>query len=195
MPAAPDATTQGTNRDERTTELYLRDAITLTDRLTTWIGLRHSRLDRQSVSTDGTAATAYRQSFTTPWVAAGFALTPDQLLYASWGKGVESEVAPNLPRYTNAGQPLPALKSRQVELGLKGASDMLSWGVAAFDIVRPLFVDVGTCDVDAVARTCATAKRAIAVSKRRPRCRRGRGRWTAGRSGCGRVSRIARTLR
>ena len=148
-PSAPDATTQGTNRDERTTELYLRDAIALTKRLTTWIGLRHSRLDRQSVSTDGTAATAYRQSLTTPWVAAGFALTTDHLLYASWGQGVESEVAPNLPRYTNAGQPLPALKSRQVELGLKGASDMLSWSVAAFDIVRPLFVDVGTCDVDA----------------------------------------------
>ena len=148
-PPAPDATTQGTNRDERTTELYLRDAIALTDRLTTWIGLRHSRLDRQSVSTDGTAATAYRQSLTTPWIAAGFALTPDYLLYASWGKGVESEVAPNLPRYTNAGQPLPALKSRQVELGLKGASNMISWGVAAFDIVRPLFVDIGTCDVDA----------------------------------------------
>ena len=34
-PPAPDATTQGTNRDERTTELYLRDAIALTDRLTT----------------------------------------------------------------------------------------------------------------------------------------------------------------
>ena len=153
-PAAPDATTQGTNRDERTTELYLRDAIVLTDRFTTWLGLRHSRLDRQSVSTHGSAPTDYRQSFTTPWVAAGFALTPDQLIYASWGEGVESEVAPNLPHFTNRGQPLPALKSRQVEVGLKGASDKLSWGVAAFDIARPLFADVGACDATAVDANC-----------------------------------------
>jgi iron complex outermembrane receptor protein len=196
-PSAPDATTQGTNRDERTTELYLRDAIALTKRLTTWIGLRHSRLDRQSVSTDGTAATAYRQSLTTPWVAAGFALTTDHLLYASWGQGVESEVAPNLPRYTNAGQPLPALKSRQVEVGLKGASDKLSWGVAAFDIARPLFADVG-------AATLPTRSNCTHVRDGRARHRgseataqvqQGRGRWTAARSGCGRVAKAARTRR
>jgi len=148
-PPAPDATTPGTNRDERSTELYLRDAVTLTERLTTWLGLRHSRLDRQSVSTDGTAPTDYRQSFTTPWIAASYALTRDHLVYASWGQGVESEVAPNLPRFINRGQPLPALKSRQVEIGLKGASERMTWGVAAFDIFRPVFADVGTCDVDA----------------------------------------------
>jgi len=140
-PPAPEPTTQATDRDERSTELYLRDAIALTDRLTAWVGLRHSRLDRQSVSTDGSAPTDYRQSFTTPWLAAGFALTPDQLVYASWGEGIQSEVVPNLPLYTNAGQPLAALKSRQVEVGLKGASDRLSWGIAAFDIAQPLFAD------------------------------------------------------
>ncbi len=148
-PAAPAPLSPSTNRNERSTELYLRDAIALGERAGLWLGLRHTRLERQSVLTDGTEATDYRQSFTTPWVAASYALAPETLVYASWGKGIESEVAPNLPRYTNRGQPLPALKSRQVELGLKGTSDALSWTVAAFDIVRPAFADIGACDVAA----------------------------------------------
>ena len=148
-PPAPDATTPGTNRDERSTELYLRDAVTVNERLTAWLGLRHSRLERASVQTDGSAPTDYRQSFTTPWLALSYAYAPDQLVYASWGEGVESEVAPNLPRFTNQGQALPALKSRQVEIGLKGATENIAWSVAGFDIVRPLFSDLGPCDVDA----------------------------------------------
>ena len=144
----PDATTAGTNRDERSTELYIRDAVKLTEQVTTWFGVRHSRLDRQSVLSDGTAPTDYRQSFTTPWLAASYALGRDHLVYASWGQGVESEVAPNLPHYSNRGQPLPALKSRQVEVGIKGASERLIWGVAAFDIERPQFTDVGVCNVE-----------------------------------------------
>ena len=155
-PPAPEPTTQATDRDERSTELYLRDAIALTDRLTAWVGLRHSRLDRQSVSTDGSAPTDYRQSFTTPWLAAGFALTPDQLVYASWGQGIQSEVVPNLPLYTNAGQPLAALKSRQVEVGLKGASDRLSWGIAAFDIAQPLSAD--SCVVGGGEQSCTRVR-------------------------------------
>ena len=148
-PPAPLPLAPSTDRDEHATELYLRDAVALSERATLWLGLRHSRLSRQSIQTDGTAATDYAQTFTTPWVAASYAFAPDQLVYASWGQGVESEIAPNLPRFTNAGQPLPALKSRQAEIGLKGASQHLSWSVAAFDIVRPLFDDIGTCDVDA----------------------------------------------
>ena len=148
-PPAPDPITPGTIRDERSTELYLRDAIAWGEHLTGWFGLRHTRLERQSVLTDGTEPTDYRQSFTTPWVAIGYALLPDQMVYASWGQGVESEVAPNQPRFTNRGQPLPALKSRQVELGFKGSIERGTWSLAAFDIVRPRFNDIGACDVDA----------------------------------------------
>ncbi|MDQ6679682.1 MAG: TonB-dependent siderophore receptor, partial [Pseudomonadota bacterium] len=148
-PAAPEPTNEGTNRDERSTELYLRDAITVNERLTAWLGLRHTRLDRRSVGTEGTAPTDYRQAFTAPWLALSYALSNDHLLYASWGQGVESEVAPNLPRFINRGQPLPALKSRQFEVGVKGASENVSWGIAGFEIVRPAFNDIGACDVDA----------------------------------------------
>jgi iron complex outermembrane receptor protein len=147
---APDArlTDENTNRDERSTELYVRDAIAIGEQTTAWGGLRHTRLTRESIRTDGSRPTDYGQSFTTPWLAVSYAFAPEQLVYASWGKGVESEVAPNRPRYTNRGEALPALKSRQLEVGLKGSAERFEWNLAWFDIKRPLFVDIGNCDVD-----------------------------------------------
>ena len=148
-PAAADLTDENTNRDERSTELYLRDAVMFAERTGIWFGLRHTSLHRESVRTDGSRPTDYRQSFTTPFVALSHAVTPEQLVYASWGRGVESEVAPNRTRYINAGEALPALKSRQWEAGWKGSNEALEWNLVAFDITKPLFVDLGACDVDA----------------------------------------------
>ena len=153
-PADPTLTAQSTNRDEHSTELYLRDAIAIDERFTAWLGLRHTRLSRQSVQTDSSAPTDYAQSFTTPWLALSYALAPAQVVYASWGQGVESEVVPNLVRYTNAGQALPALKSHQTDIGLKGATDRFDWGLAWFDITRPQSADFGACDV---AASCTRA--------------------------------------
>jgi iron complex outermembrane recepter protein len=148
VPAAPALTDENTNRDERSTELSLRDAISVDAQWTLWLGARHTRLHRESVRTDGSRPTDYRQSFATPFAALSWTYAPEQLAYASWGRGVESEVTPNRSRYSNAGDVLPALKSRQWELGIKGANETLEWGLAGFDIERPLFADFGTCDVD-----------------------------------------------
>ena len=57
VPADPTLTDVNTNRDERSTELSLQDAIRWNDRLTTWLGVRHTRLDRDSVRTDGSRPT------------------------------------------------------------------------------------------------------------------------------------------
>ncbi len=141
-PAAPDATTPGTNRDERSTESSLRDAITLEPRWTAWLGLRHTRLDRDSVGTDGNGATRHTQSFTTPFAALSFTWAPGQMVYASAGRGVESEVVPNQGVYRNAGATLPALQSRQIELGLRGRGNGTAWNVALFDIARPATSDL-----------------------------------------------------
>jgi iron complex outermembrane receptor protein len=100
------------------------------------------------VRTDGSRPTDYSQSFSTPFVAASYAFAPQQLIYASWSRGVESEVAPNRARYINAGQPLPALKSRQSEVGIKGSNALAEWSAAFFDIRRPLFADLGSCNLD-----------------------------------------------
>jgi iron complex outermembrane recepter protein len=146
VPPAPEALDTNTNRDEYSTELYLRDAIALDTRTTLWLGARYTRLDRGAVNTDGTSPTRYSQSFTTPFAAATYAMWPGQIAYASWGQSVQSDVAPNLPRYTNAGQAAPAAKSRQSEIGFKGSSEQLvEWTVAAFDVEQPLFGDLGPC--------------------------------------------------
>jgi len=139
VPPSPDAITPQTNRDERSTELSVQDAIRWNDRFTTWLGVRHTRLDRSSIGNDGSSPTGYKQDVTTPWIAASYAIQPGLLAYASWGKGVESQVVPNrISQYSNAGQALPALTSRQWELGLKGGSEAFSWQVAWFDISRPM---------------------------------------------------------
>ena len=148
VPAAAELTDENTNRSEHSTELHLRDVVSLSADAKLWLGLRHTRLSRDSVRTDGSRATAYEQSFTTPWIAATYQIDPSLMAYASWGQGVESDVAPNRKRYTNAGQVLPTLKSHQTELGLKQDTTVLGWSLTAFDIQRPLAVDAGSCDAD-----------------------------------------------
>lgn len=135
-----------TNRDERSTELFVSDAIKLNESVTTWLGLRHTRLQREAVRTDGSEPTSYSQSFSTPSLAISYSFTTEQMLYASWGRGVESDVAPNLPGYSNGGQALPGGKSRQVELGLKLGTSNTNWGLALFEIVRPTWSDTGLCN-------------------------------------------------
>lgn len=146
--ADPSLTDENTNRDESSSEFYLRDAIQLSAQWQAWLGLRHTRLRRDSVRTDGSRATHYRQSFTTPWLSLGYALSGQHMVYASWGQGIESEVTPNRSRYTNAGQALAALKSEQLELGFKSGSSTVDWGVNLFDTKRPAWRDVGACEDD-----------------------------------------------
>jgi iron complex outermembrane recepter protein len=148
VPASAGNLDPNTNRDERSTEMHVRDALSVDDKSTLWLGLRHTSLQRSSVGTDASKPTDYAQTVNAPFVAASRLLAPNHLLYASWGQGVESEVVPNLPIYTNGGQALPALKSRQIEAGLKASSESFDWSVTGFDIVRPAFSDVGSCDLD-----------------------------------------------
>ncbi len=144
-------TDENTQRTESSAELRLQDRVPLTTSTSLWVGLRHSRLNRASVRTDGSRDTAYTQSLTTPWWGVSHDLAAGLMAYANGGSGMESEVAPNRSRYTNAGMALPALKSRQFELGLKQRQGSLTWNLAAFDIQRPLWADLGNCDV---ARSC-----------------------------------------
>lgn len=148
-PAAPELTDENTNRDERSAELYVRDAIRFGPAVTAWLGVRHTRIERRSVRTDGSRATDYTQRFTTPFAALSLTVAEQQMVYASWGRGIQSEVVTNRPRYTNAGEALPALKSRQAEFGWKGSTEQAEWSLAAFDIVQPLYTDIGACDDDA----------------------------------------------
>jgi iron complex outermembrane receptor protein len=154
VPPSPAAQSENTNRNEHTTELYVQDAMQLSQRWSLWAGVRHTQLHREAVLTDGTEPTSYGQQFTTPWIALAHQLTQQTMLYASWGEGVESDVAPNLPMYTNAGQALPAAKSRQYELGLKHNGEQVQASTALFDIDRPHGSDIGRCDPNLLTPTC-----------------------------------------
>ena len=142
-------TDANTNRDERSTEIFVRDAMRLASTWQLWAGLRHTRLQpesqRTSAASDGLRATAYSQGVTAPWLALSHDIAPRTLVYASWGQGLESDVAPNRARYVNSGQALPTLKSRQLEAGIKHEGDAVDAGLVFFDIDRPLAVDVGPC--------------------------------------------------
>ena len=105
-----------------------------------WAGLRHTQLERQAERTSATAdgglrTTNFRRNASTPWVAVAYELAPRTMLYASWGKGLETDVAPNRSRYGNAGQSLE-LSSRQFELGIKHGSDRVEAALTLFDIDR-----------------------------------------------------------
>jgi iron complex outermembrane receptor protein len=151
VPADPSLTDENTNRSERSTEVHLQDAVALSRTTHVWLGLRSTSLQRDSVRTDGSRATDYRQRFAIPWLAVSQASGSGGTLYASWGQGIESQVVSNRPTFVNAGQALPALKSHQTELGYKQSTPILDWRVAAFDIVRPEWRDTGSCDV---AQSC-----------------------------------------
>jgi iron complex outermembrane recepter protein len=152
LQAAPSAgyTSANTNRDERSTELYLRDKVRPNPWAELWFGLRHTRLQRNTVLTsagdEGLQPTHGTASATIPWLAFSHDLGRNTLGYLSWGEGLETEVVPNQLRYTNRGQPLPALKSRQAEVGLKHSGDTWSGSVAFFSIRRPQSADQGACD-------------------------------------------------
>lgn len=152
-PDNPLPNTTNTDRDEHNNEFYLRDSIALTERWTTWLGLRETHVSRDTIATDGSAPTHYTAAFTAPFAALSYAFAPGQIVYASWGKGVESNIVPNLPQYSDKNQVFTGL-SRQTEIGLKGALDAWEWNLAAFDIKQPRTQDFGNCD--GTADSCTT---------------------------------------
>lgn len=138
-PQDASATDPNTNRDERALEWSVQDAMHLTERWTAWAGLRSTALTRDSVRTNGTRATHYNANVTTPWLALSYALQAGTQAYVSYGEGIESQVVPNKPsQYTNAGEALAPLKSRQWELGAKHLSASTEWQANVFRIQRPM---------------------------------------------------------
>jgi len=143
-----DATLAELNTDsrERAVEGYASLQSDLTATLQSFAGVRVSRLHRASERGDGSRAVAYDQTVTTPWVGLAWSPTAATMLYASWGRGAELEVVPNRSsRFVNFGEALPALKSRQVEVGGKWQlNPRMLLTAAAFSIDKPYADDVPT---------------------------------------------------
>ena len=126
-----------TNNLDYNTEVALNDRVKLNPQTTAWLGLRHTQLNRQSMQTDGSAAVQDTRSVNTPWIALSHQPNANDTVYVSYGYGLEAEATPKVSNFTNAGQPLPALRSTQREVGFKRQNQHSVWQVTWFEITRP----------------------------------------------------------
>lgn len=140
--ASPTMESPSPNRWENSTELSVQDHVRLAPNWQAWLGVRHTSLSRHSQETDGDDDTYINQTINTPWAALGWTLAPQTQAYVSWGEGVETKAAPRNASLLNAGQILPAAKSRQTEVGVKGQYNAgrvtAQWGANLFQTIRPL---------------------------------------------------------
>ena len=134
-----------TNNSDTSTEVSLNDHVRLSARTHAWLGLRHTQLSRQSLQTDGQNAVKDARGISTPWLAVTQQLTDRHTLYASYGQGLEAQATPSQNNFSNAGLPLPALRSTQRELGLKSQLERTSLQAAWFDSTRPVITDGLAC--------------------------------------------------
>ena len=143
LPEDPTASTLNTQSDLTNVELSASDVLRAGPG-SLWAGVRWIRLQRSSVRTDGSEATAFDQSFVTPWAALGWQPWSGGFGYLSWGRGVEIESVPNRPdQFVNYGAALLALESSQVEVGVKQLwSQGHSLTLALFSIDKPYGGDV-----------------------------------------------------
>ena len=61
-PANPTPNDQNTNRTERSTELFVNDAIDWGRGITTWVGLRHTRLHERASAPTAAARSPIRRT-------------------------------------------------------------------------------------------------------------------------------------
>ncbi len=143
VPASPQALSYTSNKTETSQEFSALLRSRWTAQWNTWAGLRHTRFDRSSESANpqDPNKTRMQDSLNTPWMA----LSHQSLgitRYASVGYGAEQFSTPNdATTFNHPGSPLGLGRSRQLEVGIKSEGPKLRWGLAAFDIVRPLALD------------------------------------------------------
>jgi iron complex outermembrane receptor protein len=148
VPSSPTPTLPNVDRTERNTELYLRDSVQIGADWSAWGGVRRTTIHRTSWETsagDPTANTDYTQSFTTPWLAVSREFGEHDMVYVSWGQGVESDIVPT-HGFPNGGTPLSSTISRQWELGYKHGDESRQWGLTAYDVDQPLDDALSTGD-------------------------------------------------
>jgi len=99
---------QNTNRNETSTELSAYDVIAWTPRLSTWLGLRHTRLERDSVRTNGTRPIRYEKTSPPPGPPWATNSHPRNWCTRATAKGRNRRWYPTARRST----PIPARRCR-----------------------------------------------------------------------------------
>jgi iron complex outermembrane recepter protein len=141
--------TPNTDLDLHLDEVSVFDVLRFAHGWSTWLALRGTRLTQASHldASDGTTvmgqdpfeSVSLSQDFVTPFASLGYTPWAGGFAYLSGGEGVEIEQVPNRRAlFVNAGQVLPAMRSRQVELGFKqtGAHGQ-AFSAALFQIEKP----------------------------------------------------------
>ncbi len=136
--ANPTQNDEATNRDSGSVDFFVTDSAKW-DRWRAWLGLRYTYIDRSSVRTDGSRPISYTQTVPIPWSALSYDFEKF-MAYVSAGQGLESFVTPNKAGYTNRGQYLQDVRSKQIEIGVRGG-DLITWNLAVFQIQRPVVED------------------------------------------------------
>lgn len=138
LPSNSTLTAEGSNRDSSNIDFFLFDKIQF-DNWNLWLGARQSNFEKKSQQTNGSRKTHFKQSFLLPWTALSYDFSK-VTSYLSYSEGIESFVTPNKIEYANKGQYLPGVKSRQLEMGVKGTG-LLKWKLSLFQIKRPIVTD------------------------------------------------------
>ncbi|MBO9665822.1 MAG: TonB-dependent siderophore receptor [Bdellovibrio sp.] len=150
LPANGTLNDQSTNRDAGNLLFSVNDAMSF-GAWKAWLGLSFNYLQRDSVRTDGTRKTDFSQSFPIPWAALSYNFEK-VMAYVSYGEGLESFVTPNKSGYAHPGEYLKDVRSRQMEVGVRGGKDIV-WGAALFQIDHPVVTDQAPAyEVDGEAR-------------------------------------------
>ena len=116
--------------------VFASDTIDLTGGWSLLGGLRYTNYEQKGFDPDGTQSSSYDKSgVLTPTVALMYNITPQTMAYASYIESLEpgSSVG-NI--YTNFGELLDPLKSKQYELGIKTSQDGWAATAALFRIEK-----------------------------------------------------------
>jgi iron complex outermembrane receptor protein len=125
-------------RSDRQSALFAQDIVTLAPNLNLYAGLRYVKIKRSEYDEDLGGDVHADHSFTLPHLALVYGIDRHWNVYGAFSHGLQNGgIAPMLT--SNEYQALPPARSRQAELGLKGAlSNGLNLSAALFQIRQGL---------------------------------------------------------
>lgn len=118
--------------------VFASDRIELTDRWSVLGGLRWIQYEKLNWDGTGASTAPYRENgIVTPTVAVMYKVAPETMAYASYVESLQQgATVAKLPTYTNAGEMLNPLMSKQWELGVKKDSTSWSGSAALFQVTK-----------------------------------------------------------
>ncbi|MDX5410680.1 MAG: TonB-dependent receptor [Thauera sp.] len=133
--------------------VFASDRIEIGDRWSVLGGLRWTRYESLGWNDAGVASTPYKESgIVTPTFALMYKVTPEATVYASYVESLQQgATVSSLPIYSNAGETLDPLTSKQWELGVKRDGTKWSGTAALFRVEKTSEYD-RSCGVDCLTR-------------------------------------------